>query len=371
MWLAFAAGLLTACADTPQVEEVVDYSSYRITTVRGVVPNVDGQTAIVEIVAAVEPGQDLEAAAWEKLQRMVPEAVPVGQWRYALTGLVWDDGWAGHYYNPKGQPDSTARSAWVDSWTLWNAESGSSFEFLDWGDTGRCPSLVAECRGPQKFDGNNDIGWVTIREQYVLGVTWYSTSIDEYDMALDNGPEWSWYFGDPNGIGGNDIDTTTIFAHEFGHALGLGHSEFEDALMYAYYSGGTQRWLHSDDIDGLVALYPAETCTDDAECDDLLNCNGVETCVAGTCVDGAPPDCGDGVDCTVDTCVEPGSCEHTPDDGYCDDGAACTDYWCDPVLDCQQAVIPDCTECKPRGEVCDTGDECCSGQCHPKKGTCK
>ncbi len=66
-------------------------------------------------------------------------------------------------------------------------------------------------------------------------------------------------------------------------------------------------------------------CTTDAECDDGLGCNGLETCQTpganGHCVGGTPVNCDDNDTCTSDTCVEPaGTCEHSSN-GTC--GACC------------------------------------------------
>ncbi|HEY3242334.1 MAG TPA: hypothetical protein VGM03_03200, partial [Phycisphaerae bacterium] len=64
---------------------------------------------------------------------------------------------------------------------------------------------------------------------------------------------------------------------------------------------------------------------DDAACDDGAFCNGAETCVAGLgCLVGMPPDCDDGVPCTVDSCdAALNTCVHTPLDALCDDGTVC------------------------------------------------
>ncbi len=65
------------------------------------------------------------------------------------------------------------------------------------------------------------------------------------------------------------------------------------------------------------------TCSSAAECDDGLACNGVERCEGSRCVGGAPMVCDDGVPCTSDACVEPGTCAYTPDSSRCAPGQTC------------------------------------------------
>jgi hypothetical protein len=110
-----------------------------------------------------------------------------------------------------------------------------------------------------------------------------------------------------------------------------------------------------------LAGSPALACTSDAECDDGLVCNGVETCNLGTmlCESGAPITCPPPGQCeeSVD-CQEPdGSCLATPkpDDVRCEDGVVCT------VDDlCQGGV------CVP-GPGADTDDD---GDCDAEEADC-
>ena len=56
-------------------------------------------------------------------------------------------------------------------------------------------------------------------------------------------------------------------------------------------------------------------CSEDADCDDNLDCNGTETCVQGRCRSGEPVHCDDGIECTDDVCAElTRSCRSMPPD---------------------------------------------------------
>jgi len=103
-------------------------------------------------------------------------------------------------------------------------------------------------------------------------------------------------------------------------------------------------------------------CNQNSDCDDLLFCNGVETCVATVCTPGTnpcpgqfcnenqnactdcvgPADCSDNIACTNDTCVN-GSCVFTPDDSLCPDNGA----FCDGLEICNAA-----TGCISAGDPC-------------------
>lgn len=105
-------------------------------------------------------------------------------------------------------------------------------------------------------------------------------------------------------------------------------------------------------------------------CSDGLWCNGAESCqetgpTTAQCVNGVPVNCDDSVDCTTDSCIESTtSCDHTPNDAYCDNGLWCDGLeYCDITLDCQSGTAPDCSDdlfCTVN-EMCDeTSDSCVS-----------
>lgn len=90
-------------------------------------------------------------------------------------------------------------------------------------------------------------------------------------------------------------------------------------------------------------------------CDDGNVCNGLERCVAGTCQTDPPPDCDDGVACTVDSCDEDaGGCVNEVNDAICDDGLFCNGAEvCDLDVGCGPGTPPDC----------DDGDDCTDDFC--------
>jgi hypothetical protein len=95
---------------------------------------------------------------------------------------------------------------------------------------------------------------------------------------------------------------------------------------------------------------------DESACDDDLFCNGVEHCDAGgACAPGTPPNCDDGVVCTVDSCDETTrACVHEADSSACNDGAYCNGVeTCDPATGCLAGTPPDCDD----GVAC-TVDSC-------------
>ena len=126
-----------------------------------------------------------------------------------------------------------------------------------------------------------------------------------------------------------------------------------------------------------------------AFCNDFLECNGVETCdTVNDCQPGTPVDCGDGVDCTIDTCVEDPtgknekySCDNTADDSYCNDNLWCNGVeTCNEINDCQAGTSIDCddsVECTddscddvndqcvndPNDSNCDDGIDCTNDTC--------
>ncbi len=102
---------------------------------------------------------------------------------------------------------------------------------------------------------------------------------------------------------------------------------------------------------------------------------------AGSCQMAA--DCDDGVNCTVDTCVD-GSCDHQPDDTICQDGLSCDltagcppractmDAECNDGVACNGSEVCVDTVCTHSDPVdCNDGDACTDDACsEPMGGVC-
>ena len=140
--------------------------------------------------------------------------------------------------------------------------------------------------------------------------------------------------------------------------------------------------------DSCDAILGCQSVNNTAACDDNTICNGLETCVDGTCQAGTPLDCNDNNPCTIDRCDAVLGCQNVPvadgtscDDGDicngsevcgagsclpgvaldCDDGNLCTDDLCDAVLGCQN--INDNTNSCDDGDVCNGAESCSDGVC--------
>ena len=221
----------------------------RVVTVEGVAR--DNSSTRVEIVLAVKEGQNAGAAAERALtaQNARPAPAPPQSAAFTLNGLFWDALPVVQNYNPAGEAVAGAGSIVTATQATWSSVPGSRYRISSGGTTSRCPSLVKECRGPQAFDGFNDVGWTRLSGS-VLGVTWFSTAIDEADMAINQ--RFAWSTGCAQVAGAFDLQTVVL--HENGHVAGLGHSGDPNAVMFASYQ--TARCaLAQDDVNGLATLY--------------------------------------------------------------------------------------------------------------------
>ncbi|MCH7838060.1 MAG: matrixin family metalloprotease, partial [Chloroflexi bacterium] len=266
------SALLLSLALTGSVERTSAGQETYVASGRGLVHLASGD-AIIEVLVVVQSYED----ATERVRRALKDIHPgpiefiddassdgSGEFEsasYTTNGLVWDTLPVTVYYNAAGAPAGIDdQGALQRAMASWNAVPTSLFEYVYGGTTTRCPSMYDGCPGSQAFDGNNDVGWDDIAADGVLGVTWYSTSIDEFDMVIDNA-DFTWYTGAlPVDSGAFDLETVNL--HELGHAVGLGHSSTYAAVMYPSVSSGVaKRTPDQDDADGISSLYPAPTPT--------------------------------------------------------------------------------------------------------------
>ena len=95
---------------------------------------------------------------------------------------------------------------------------------------------------------------------------------------------------------------------------------------------------------------------DNSKCDNGKFCDGTETCDATLgCLSGTPPVIDDGVSCTDDSCNETNGVVNTPNDANCADILYCNgDETCDPVNDCQPGTTVSC----PPDDACKMNYTC-------------
>ena len=98
-------------------------------------------------------------------------------------------------------------------------------------------------------------------------------------------------------------------------------------------------------------------------CDDKDACTTGDACVSGVC-HGAPLNCSDNFECTLDTCTKTGGCQHTPTLDVCSDGNPCTKDVCDLAVGCT-AVGFEFVACDDNN-VCSEADWCDKGVCKGK-----
>jgi Matrixin len=205
----------------------------------------------VEILVVVGKDESEKAAKERALKSQGAKAKPEPPQSngYSFTGLRWDILPVKQYYNPLGQPTTAAQNALTGTHPTWSNVTGSTYKIGFSGTTNRCPSIVRECPGPQRIDGNNDVGWAQLQNG-TLGVTWSTSNPDEADMAINT--RYTWTTGCRQQ--GSAFDLQTVFLHENGHVAGLGHSNDISAVMYPSYQAA-HCTLAADDRAGIAALY--------------------------------------------------------------------------------------------------------------------
>jgi hypothetical protein len=96
----------------------------------------------------------------------------------------------------------------------------------------------------------------------------------------------------------------------------------------------------------------------DAGCDDGNACTTGDSCVAGACAGGAPPDCDDGNVCTNDGCDWQTGCLHQNNTEACDDDTVCTQTDL-----CKDGI---CVGSNPLS--CDDSNKCTEDSCNLELG---
>jgi hypothetical protein len=208
----------------------------RVASATGV-KHVNGRALYVDVVVAVARGQSARQATDKALteqgaKRAKPPGPggPGGGEQYFYSGLKWSPPSVTQNYNAAGQPIA-AKAALINTYSDWSSVSGSTYRIAYGADTQRCPSLVKQCAGPQVNDRNNDVGWAGLGGQ-TLGVTWFTPSSPEADMALNTHFAWKSTCGSS---GGSGYDVETVILHENGHVAGLDHANRTDSVMFPSY----------------------------------------------------------------------------------------------------------------------------------------
>jgi cysteine-rich repeat protein len=99
---------------------------------------------------------------------------------------------------------------------------------------------------------------------------------------------------------------------------------------------------------------PGSACEDADACTTSDICNGI-----GSCVGGPPPDCDDANLCTDDACDPSSGCTHVDNTLACDDGDACTTADTCAAGACVGGPPPDCDDADPcTAESCDAITGC-------------
>ena len=222
------------------------------------VKHINGERFYVDVVVAVPPGQSARQATDRALSEQGASRIvtPGGGGgvteqaeQYFYNGLEWSAFPVIQNYNPASQP-LAAGAALRRTHSDWSNVQGSAFSISYGGRVNRCPSLVKECLGPQFKDPYNDVGWLRLGGN-TLGVTWYTTSDPEADMALNTRFRWK----DTCNSSGSGFDVETVFLHENGHVAGLDHVTTTTlSVMYPSYQS-PRCALYGYDRRSLANLY--------------------------------------------------------------------------------------------------------------------
>ena len=240
-----------------------DQSKANVIAVMGT-GHIQGELVIVEILVEIQPGENANQVAREvlKANNLKPfSSAGLGSTGFTVTGFYWpDDRGLTQHFNTANQEADTA-TLLTATHTDWNNVGTSDFTFSSVGSSLKCPSMVKECPGPQVFDRENTVGWLSIKSRGTLAIAYFavhSTWGPETDIALNTRYAWN---DDCSVEINNKIDTETVLRHENGHAAGIGHSKDLSAIMAPFYSSPSCG-LEQDDEEALTYLYdpdPSDT----------------------------------------------------------------------------------------------------------------
>jgi hypothetical protein len=145
----------------------------------------------------------------------------------------------------------------IDAITTWSTVSGSKFNFQSTNSS--CAPIVRDninCVVWQSGPGpGNAIGQTFLWASGSTTLVLVEADIVFFEQNANGSIQWS------TSPSGNQIDVESVALHEFGHALGLDHSSAGTVMAPSILMGTTVRTLHSDDINGIRALYPAAQAT--------------------------------------------------------------------------------------------------------------
>ena len=181
-------------------------------------------------------------------------AVAITAWptAYVLNGPKWAIRTVDYYINPANNDVSAAaaEAAIQVGAAAWGSQSNADFRFYY---VGRTSATTVGNNGKNEVFFRNVSAGSVVAETY-----WWADAsnrlIDADILIYDGGILF--FTGSSGCVGGLYLEDVT--AHEFGHALGLGHSSDPTATMYpsATWCANDWRFLSSDDLAGVEALYP-------------------------------------------------------------------------------------------------------------------
>lgn len=145
------AGLLAALAAAPVYGGGGQGGGHRrVISVFGEIP---GQNLVVHLWVVAPPGADKNEVARNALSRQGARPIDSEQFSASFNWDQFSDGNAGNdfviqNYNSKNGPTGgQGKVALQATQSTWSDVSSSAFALIYGGETGRCPSLVKECKG--------------------------------------------------------------------------------------------------------------------------------------------------------------------------------------------------------------------------------